>query len=195
MGDDIARIFLALDLLSLGRHPPSPAPGTRSGLAEKLGEDPRWFPRFFLQTGRFLHLRIDAAPQPVVARKAQQVADAVVFAPLNQILPAETRVAADGDVHLRPGLPDLTDDPLHLLPASGRGVLIGRSQAPPSGRPQRWLRRDGAITSVLPRRYTAAGSSTGRSSHGRSALPDGRVEAGRSRPGPARSIPAVLVRF
>jgi hypothetical protein len=54
------------------------------------------------------------------------------FAPAQQLVPTKTRIAAQDDPHLRPGLPDLRHNPFHLRRAAFGPVDIGRPQA---GRP------------------------------------------------------------
>src|SRR5690606_3994014 len=62
--------------------------------------------------------------QPLVPRQPQHIADAIVLAPAHDGVPAEAGVAADHDPRLRPPRPDLRDDPLELLDAAGRTILV-----------------------------------------------------------------------
>ena len=63
-----------------------------------------------------------------VGRQAEDIADAVGFAPGHHVLAAEARIAAQHDPHLRPAGADPGDDPRHLLDGAGGAVDVGGTQ-------------------------------------------------------------------
>jgi len=75
-----------------------------------------------------LELRADRPDQPLVARQAQHVLDAVSLAPSHDGFPREAGVGADPDLHLRPARPDLLHDPGEILDGAGRAVDVAAAQ-------------------------------------------------------------------
>ena len=60
--------------------------------------------------------------------KREDIIDAVVLAPLHELLAAEAGVGPQNDLRPRPTRPDLRDDAFNLLHAARAGVLIGLPQ-------------------------------------------------------------------
>ena len=115
-------------MLGLGDHAPCPAPTSGSRLLQELGKHTRRLFGFAMLLRRLLHLWFDPAPQPLVACEAEHVLDAVLLAPGHQLFPAETGIGPQNDLHRRPALADLFDNPLHLRFTARRGILIGGAQ-------------------------------------------------------------------
>ncbi|AGA25936.1 hypothetical protein Sinac_1557 [Singulisphaera acidiphila DSM 18658] len=125
--DHEPRVGPLAQMLGLGHHPTFSAPGLLR-LITQLGEDPgRLFRRLELLAclGQF---RRDRRRQPGVLGQADQVIHAVVLTPAKDLLAAEPAVGADQDLHLRPRLADLRDDPLEGLHRAGAGINVGGTQ-------------------------------------------------------------------
>jgi hypothetical protein len=86
----------------------------------------------------------DDADQAVIAGEAEDVVDAVGFAPRHQLVPGEAGVCPQHDLNPRPAGADLADDPFDLGQGPGRGVdvrapQLGREQMPPAEHVQRQI--------------------------------------------------------
>jgi hypothetical protein len=82
-------MFLAVDVFGLSYPTPRLAPGPRGGRLGELDQDPSGFLGLLPLAGGLGQGFGDQPTQPLLAREAQQVVDAVVFAPAHQLVAAE----------------------------------------------------------------------------------------------------------
>src|SRR5229473_2035453 len=67
--------------------------------------------------------------QSLIPRYSNDIMHTIVLAPRQQFVRAESRIAAQDDLHLRPALANLVDDPLDFLPASHAWPDAARPQS------------------------------------------------------------------
>jgi len=87
-GDDETGIGALGQMLGLGHDAALPAPGS-AGLILKFLENPRWLAAFLRLPLSFGQFRRDLRLEPGVARQAEDVANAIGFAPCHQFLAAQ----------------------------------------------------------------------------------------------------------
>ena len=176
-GDDEARVGLALGPLGLADHAPLAAPALARAPREVLEAARRRLRLGRLPLGA-CQLALDLGDQPVVAGQPEHVIDAVVLAPAPSAPRGKARV---GPQHRSRTFGQrariCADDARDLLDARRPRRRCWRAAAwPPAGAGRR--------------RCRAAGSSSSRSSRGRSGPPDGRAADRRWHPGRARCASA-----
>jgi hypothetical protein len=74
------------------------------------------------------HLCLDLVDKPTVAREAEQMVDAVGFAPRHPPLACEAAVGAQQDAHARPAGADAVDNAADLLDRTRGGIDVGAAQ-------------------------------------------------------------------
>src|SRR6202162_2276315 len=122
-GNQVAWIFLALDLFRFGDHPPRSRPAFLGAIGE-LTEHPRRFSRAPVLLLGLVHGAADDPSQALVAREAEYIVHRAGFAPSQQLLPAKTRVGSQDDAGLRPPRANLPHDALHFFQTSRAGVDV-----------------------------------------------------------------------
>src|SRR4030095_118641 len=121
------RILLAGDLFGFGHHTTALAPGF-ARLVEELSEYTGGSPGALLLFLGLVHLFSDFSTQALIPCETENVVHRVFFAPRHQLFAAEPGVRSQDDLRMRPGFPNLGDDPLHFLEASSTRIDVGRPQ-------------------------------------------------------------------
>ena len=70
----------------------------------------------------------DDSPQSLIARQTEHIVHAIVFAPVHQLVAAETGIAAQYDLHFRPCRPNLRHDAPDLRQTAEGGIMVGFPQ-------------------------------------------------------------------
>ena len=81
-----------------------------------------------MQPVRLMHLGADDPAQPLVAPQAEDVIDAVVFAPGHQRFTAEPGLGPQHDLYLRPTPTQLRNDAACFLNRTRGRILVGRTE-------------------------------------------------------------------
>jgi hypothetical protein len=111
-------------MLGPGHDPPFATPAVEGGIGEVVELPGRLAGRAMLGLGggeRF----VDLGQQAGGASEAEDVVDAVVFAPAHQLVAGEAGVRPQQDLDRGPALPNLGDDAGDLLGGAGGGVDVG----------------------------------------------------------------------
>jgi len=93
-------------------------------LVEELGEHACRFPGALLFFLGLAHLLGDFSTQAWISCEAENVVYRVFFAPSHQLFTTEPGVGSQDDLGMRPSFPDLPDNALDFLAASGTGIDI-----------------------------------------------------------------------
>src|SRR6516162_9687205 len=164
-GDDKARVGLAAGPLGLADDAARPAPAIQRRPGKVL-EAPCRLAGLLAVLARGGQFGSDRRREARILGQAEEEVDAIVLAPMHQLLAGKPGIGAQQDTHPRPA----------------GAEVAGRRCAPPPRPPRRWRRCwNGAVwppRGAGRRRCKAAGSSSNRNSRGRSGPPGARA-AGR----------------
>ena len=110
-------------MLGLGHDPPFAAPAVEGGIGEVVELAGRLAGCGVLGLGAGKRF-VDLGHQAGVAGEAEDVADAIIFAPAHQLVAGEAKIRPQQDLDPGPALTDLGNDACDLLRGAGGGVDI-----------------------------------------------------------------------
>jgi hypothetical protein len=77
---------------------------------------------------RLMHLFADDPAQPLVADRAEDVIDVLLFALAHQLFTAEAGIGVQDDLYSRPALTQLSYDATYFFNRTGGCILVGRPE-------------------------------------------------------------------
>ena len=126
-GDDKTRVGLAAGPLGLADDAARPAPAIQRRPGKVL-EAPCRLAGLLAVLARGGQFGSDRRREARILGQAEEEVDAIVLAPMHQLLAGKPGIGAQQDTHPRPAGAEVADDARHLLDRPGAGVDVGTAQ-------------------------------------------------------------------